>query len=171
MIYNGDCLEVMDDLIADGVKVDAIITDPPYGMNFQSSYRKKQYNKIKNDDNIIIIGATNIIENMDKALTRNGRLGKLIEIKNNLTIKEVGKFYKKELSVLLNNDILSDKDFKYLIKNIFKFKGSDIAQVINDLKKYIIIYNEVINKTVIDKIIKKVITLEKPSVGFQTNEN
>ena len=31
MIYNGDCLEVMDNLIAEGVKVDAIITDPPYG--------------------------------------------------------------------------------------------------------------------------------------------
>ena len=30
-LYNGDCLEVMDRLIADGIKVDAIITDPPYG--------------------------------------------------------------------------------------------------------------------------------------------
>ena len=30
-LYNGDCLEVMDKLIADGVVVDAIITDPPYG--------------------------------------------------------------------------------------------------------------------------------------------
>ena len=30
-LFNGDCLEVMDRLIADGVKVDAIITDPPYG--------------------------------------------------------------------------------------------------------------------------------------------
>lgn len=30
-LYNGDCLEVMDRLIQDGVKVDAIITDPPYG--------------------------------------------------------------------------------------------------------------------------------------------
>lgn len=30
-IYNGDCLEVMDKLIELGVKVDAIITDPPYG--------------------------------------------------------------------------------------------------------------------------------------------
>lgn len=29
-LYNGDCLEIMDKLIADGVKVDAIITDPPY---------------------------------------------------------------------------------------------------------------------------------------------
>lgn len=30
-LYNGDCLEVMDKLIKDNVKVDAIITDPPYG--------------------------------------------------------------------------------------------------------------------------------------------
>ena len=30
-LYRGDCLEVMDRLIADGVKVDAIITDLPYG--------------------------------------------------------------------------------------------------------------------------------------------
>jgi len=30
-LYKGDCLEVMDKLIADGVKVDAVITDPPYG--------------------------------------------------------------------------------------------------------------------------------------------
>lgn len=30
-LYQGDCLEVMDKLIEDGVKVDAIITDPPYG--------------------------------------------------------------------------------------------------------------------------------------------
>lgn len=29
-LYHGDCLEVMDTLIAMGVKVDAIITDPPY---------------------------------------------------------------------------------------------------------------------------------------------
>ena len=31
MLINGDCLQEMDKLIADGVKVDAIITDPPYG--------------------------------------------------------------------------------------------------------------------------------------------
>ena len=30
-LYNGDCLEVMDELIALGVKFDAVITDPPYG--------------------------------------------------------------------------------------------------------------------------------------------
>jgi len=31
MLYQGDCLEVMDRLIEEGIKVDAIITDIPYG--------------------------------------------------------------------------------------------------------------------------------------------
>lgn len=30
-LFQGDCLEVMDKLIKDGVKVDCILTDPPYG--------------------------------------------------------------------------------------------------------------------------------------------
>jgi len=30
-LYHGDCLEIMDQVIKDGVKVAAIITDPPYG--------------------------------------------------------------------------------------------------------------------------------------------
>ena len=30
-LYNGDCLEVMDKLIEEGVVVDCILTDPPYG--------------------------------------------------------------------------------------------------------------------------------------------
>lgn len=30
-LYHGDCLEVMDKLIEEGIKVDTVITDPPYG--------------------------------------------------------------------------------------------------------------------------------------------
>ena len=30
-LMQGDCLEVMDKLIKEGIKVDAIICDPPYG--------------------------------------------------------------------------------------------------------------------------------------------
>ena len=30
-LYNGDCLEVMDRLIEQNIKVDCILTDPPYG--------------------------------------------------------------------------------------------------------------------------------------------
>lgn len=32
-LYRGDCLEVMKQLIEQGVKVDAIITDPPIRNN------------------------------------------------------------------------------------------------------------------------------------------
>ena len=30
-LYKGDCLEVMDRLIEEGIKVDMVLTDPPYG--------------------------------------------------------------------------------------------------------------------------------------------
>jgi len=50
-LYNDDCLKIMDKLIEDGVKVDSIITDPPYGMSFQSNNRKQKHKKIENDDN------------------------------------------------------------------------------------------------------------------------
>ena len=43
-LYNGDCLEVMDKLIEEGVKVDCILTDPPYMIarknNFHTMGRK-----------------------------------------------------------------------------------------------------------------------------------
>ena len=32
IIYHGDCLEIMDELIKQGIKVDMILTDPPYNM-------------------------------------------------------------------------------------------------------------------------------------------
>lgn len=45
-LYLGDCLEVLP--LID--KVDAVITDPPYGMNFQSNYRNEKHLKIANDE-------------------------------------------------------------------------------------------------------------------------
>lgn len=30
-LFNGDCLEVMDYLISQNIKIDCILTDPPYG--------------------------------------------------------------------------------------------------------------------------------------------
>lgn len=51
-LHHGDCLEVMKSISNNSV--DAIITDPPYGMNFQSNRRvvHDKFNKIKNDDNL-----------------------------------------------------------------------------------------------------------------------
>lgn len=47
ILYRGDCLEILPTLD----KVDAVITDPPYGMSFQSNYRIIAHEKIANDHN------------------------------------------------------------------------------------------------------------------------
>ena len=46
-LYLGDCVDILPTL----QKVDAVITDPPYGMSFQSNHRKEKHLKIANDDN------------------------------------------------------------------------------------------------------------------------
>ena len=45
-LWHGDCREVLPLL----GRVDAVITDPPYGMSFQSNYRAEKHLKIANDD-------------------------------------------------------------------------------------------------------------------------
>ena len=49
-LFNGDCLEVVRDLKDESV--DMVLTDPPYGIDFQSGRRKVKHNKIKGDKNL-----------------------------------------------------------------------------------------------------------------------
>lgn len=44
-LYLGDCREVLPTL----GRIDAVVTDPPYGMAFQSNYRSIKHAKITND--------------------------------------------------------------------------------------------------------------------------
>jgi site-specific DNA-methyltransferase (adenine-specific) len=50
-LYLGDCLEVMPAL----GKVDAVVTDPPYGMAFKSNHRKVAHKKIANDGDVSLL--------------------------------------------------------------------------------------------------------------------
>src|SRR5574341_1007781 len=45
-VYLGDCRDILPALPAVG----AVITDPPYGMDFQSNFRIVQHERIANDD-------------------------------------------------------------------------------------------------------------------------
>lgn len=47
-IYHGDCREVVQDMPSDCV--DLLLTDPPYGKNFQSNRRELKFEKIVGDD-------------------------------------------------------------------------------------------------------------------------
>jgi DNA modification methylase len=44
-LYLGDCMDILPTI----AKVDTVITDPPYGMDFQSNYRIEKHLKIAND--------------------------------------------------------------------------------------------------------------------------
>lgn len=52
-IYSGDCLDILKDF--ENESVDLILTDTPYGINFQSNMRRNNiegFDKIINDDNL-----------------------------------------------------------------------------------------------------------------------
>lgn len=49
-LHHGDCLEVMKQI--PDKSVDLVLTDPPYGMEFQSNFRKDKHDKIENDNNL-----------------------------------------------------------------------------------------------------------------------
>lgn len=49
-IENTDCLQELSKI--ESKKFDLVLTDPPYGMAFQSGYRKEKHEKIQNDDDL-----------------------------------------------------------------------------------------------------------------------
>jgi site-specific DNA-methyltransferase (adenine-specific) len=46
ILYCGDCAEILPELNG----IDSVVTDPPYGMKFQSNFRLVKHSKIANDD-------------------------------------------------------------------------------------------------------------------------
>ena len=58
-IYNMDCLDGMHFMKTQGIKVDCVITDPPYLIGYKTNYRQDKSHKfckaIKNDDNVQLI--------------------------------------------------------------------------------------------------------------------
>ena len=49
-VFNEDCFEGTKRL--SDKRIDMLLTDIPFGMEFQSNYRKEKHIKIANDDNI-----------------------------------------------------------------------------------------------------------------------
>ena len=47
-IHQGNCFELLKQI--PDKSIDLIITDPPYGMNFQSNHRKEKHLVIEGDD-------------------------------------------------------------------------------------------------------------------------
>lgn len=56
-MYNADCFDVLVNL--PDKSVDCVITDPPYGVDFQSHRRKEKYDKIQNDNDLSFLDDLN----------------------------------------------------------------------------------------------------------------
>lgn len=54
-VYNCDCIELMQEMVEQNIKVDCVITDPPYLMSYKTGYRQDKEDRfcdvIPNDDN------------------------------------------------------------------------------------------------------------------------
>jgi len=62
-IYHGDCREILPNI----QKVDLVLTDPPYGMNYQSNHRVKKHTKIVNDARFPIEDVFKLIDHATRA--------------------------------------------------------------------------------------------------------
>ncbi len=69
-----DCLEVMPKLIDEGVKVDMVLTDPPYLMNYHSGWIKDKSHDFRtpilNDTNFELI--SDVVPLLYRLLKRGG---------------------------------------------------------------------------------------------------
>jgi len=54
-VYNEDCFNTIKKI--KDKSIDLVLTDPPFGMSFQSNHRKDKHKKIANDDNLEWLGA------------------------------------------------------------------------------------------------------------------
>ena len=129
-LYNDDCFKIMKKLIADGIKVDAIICDPPYLINYADWDREfnmplaieLSYKILKNDGNLILFqGWSNVAKTKEL-------LDQKFQIQNWIIWDRIkGRGAKKNL-VSTREDILwyckgTDPTYKKIYSNIPKKTG------------------------------------------------
>lgn len=82
--------------------------------------------------NILVVGSTNMIENVDPALLRPGRMDRLVEIQlpDNEGRKEIFEIHQRKAEETAGRRLFNEIDMKLLIKETTMFSGADIAEII-----------------------------------------
>ena len=134
-LYHGDCLKIMDKLIEEGVKVDAIITDPPYGMNFVSNHRKQKYSPIKNDNSLDFLPL--IMSNINHILKDNSHIYIFCSWHNVDIFKQEFEKYFKLKNIIVwekNNTSMGDLKGSYASKHELILYGHKGRRLINGFR-------------------------------------
>lgn len=178
-IINGDCLEEMEKLIDDNVKVDLVLTDPPYLINYKTNYRNDKthdFNKpILNDDNYSLIEES--IPLMYDLLKDGGALYMFCNADRIEFFKQCVERYFKIKNILLwvkNNWTAGDLKGAYAKQTefiIFAVKGRHILNGKRDSD--VLYYDRVVGKKQVHQNQKPVDLLKyligKPSQRYARN--
>ena len=104
----GDCRDVLPTL----ERVDAVVTDPPYGMSFQSNHRQEKHLKIANDESadIAIMLIDWAIKNADHSVYAFGRWDNIADyprpkslitwVKNNWSMGDLNHEHARQTEVV-----------------------------------------------------------------------
>ena len=74
-LFQGDCTEILPQLIEDGIHVNSVVSDPPYGIGYVSNHRKADDilgKAIHNDEDLTVVAK--ILPYLDELLTTNSAL-------------------------------------------------------------------------------------------------
>jgi len=120
-LYNCDCLDILPEI----EQVDLCLTDPPYGINYQSNRRAERYDKIANDttiditDKIIewcfqsVTGASYVFARWDMIYTIPKPKSLIVWVKNNWTSGDLEHEHARQWEAIL---FYKGKNHKFLDK-------------------------------------------------------
>jgi len=157
-LIKGDCLEVMDQLIEQGIKVDAIITDPPYGTvkgaaldgwknqttEWDTIIDLKQLqdksNKLLREKGVMILFSqepytSNLIQNQHDNLPFSYRMvWKKDHFANALVAKKAPVSYYEDINIFFRKyDTFNENPLRDYFKKILDYVGlskSDVIKII-----------------------------------------
>ena len=108
----------------------------------QSSHNNSYYDGFTNEmlyridnlpKNVMIIGATNNLDKLDKAIIRKGRLGNQYEVKNDFKKEEIITFIKNYFSEAKMSTL--NKYATFIATMIYYMNGSEISNILNKIKQ------------------------------------
>jgi site-specific DNA-methyltransferase (adenine-specific) len=162
-LIKGDCSETLTKLKDESI--DLIVTDPPYGINYQSGMRKDKFDKILGDGKTYIDLIHNALEQSQRLLKEGGHVyvfcswhnidlfkqefEKYFELKNILIWKKKGGFIgdlETQYGVDYEFILFGYKKWDYLGAELNQDSFSNLKLYSKDLQEYIGLSLKEINK-------------------------
>lgn len=117
-LINGDCLEVMDRIIEKGIKVDCIITDPPYNIAQKNNFKTMGRSGIDFGEWDKGFDQETWLRKIDKILSKNGSVV-IFNTFQNLTLtqkilEEYGFVYKDFIIMKKRNPMPRNRERRYI---------------------------------------------------------